>query len=156
MRDLEFILRFFALSSDRLRQETKQGISLKRFLNVFMEENRNPAAEALAAFRERFIAAIDFLHRTYGDVAFHNLSSSHPDRLVDKFNPTVFDSILIATDFALRHGPITVTDNPEAARRALLADPEYRVAISKETMQVASIRTRISKATRMLFGLEYA
>ena len=155
MRDLEFILRFFALSSDKLRQETKDGISLKRFLNVYMEENRDPSDEQLAAFRTRFTSAIDFLYAAYGDAAFHNISSTHPERLVEKFNPTVFDSILIATDFALRRGPIDLPAEPETARRLLLGDADYRSAISKETMRVVSIRTRISKATRMLFGIDY-
>lgn len=155
MRDLEFILRFFALSSDKLRQEVKEGISLKRFLNVYMEDNRNPTDAELAAFRARFTTAIDFLHAAFGNATFHNISSTHPDRLVTKFNPTVFDSILIATDFALTRNQANLPANPEIARRALLADPDYRMAISKETMRTASIKSRIAKATKMLFGLDY-
>lgn len=156
MRDLEFILRFFALSSDSFRQETKEGISLKRFLNVYMSENRDAADAVLEALRARFTAAVKFLHANFGAVAFQNISSTHPDRLVAKFNPTVFDSLMIATDFALSKNAAQLPTNPEDKRRELLADPEYRLAISKETMRTASIRTRIGKATKTLFGLDYA
>lgn len=155
MRDLEFILRFFALSSNSLKHETKEGISLKRFLNVYMNENRDPSDPELAAFRGRFTRAVHFLHNHFGTGAFQNISSTHADRLVTKFNPTVFDSIMIATDFALDQGVIQLPANAEEKRRELLADPDYRLAISKETMRTASIRTRIRRATKMLFDLDY-
>jgi len=155
MRDLEFILRFFALSSDSMRQEAKEGISLKRFLNVFMESNKNPTDDELATYRLRFTNAITFLHSTLGVSTFHNLSSTHPDRLVIKFNPTIFDSIMIAADFALSRNHARLPENAEVTRRSLLIDESYRSAITKETMRVASIRTRIDKATKILFGLAY-
>lgn len=155
MRDLEFILRFFALSSDSMRTERKEGISLKRFLNVFMESHRNPTDDELATYRSRFTNAITFLYAAFGGAAFHNLSSTHPDKLVTKFNPTIFDSIMIATDFALSRNHAHLPADAEGTRRRLLIDEEYRAAITKETMRVASIRTRIGKATKMLFGLDY-
>lgn len=155
MRDLEYILRFFALSSDAMRSEEKEGISLKRFLNVFMDLHRDPDENELAAYSSRFTNGIEFLHHAFGRSAFHNLSSTHPDRLVEKFNPTIFDSIIIATDFALSRNRAILPADPEGARRQLLRDEAYRSAITKETMRVASIRTRIGKAAEMLFGLTY-
>lgn len=155
MRDLEFILRFFALSSDSMRMEQKEGISLKRFLNVFMDLHKDPTDEEMSIYRSRFTNAITFLHNTFKNAAFHNLSSTHPDRLVAKFNPTIFDSIMIATDFALLRGEANLPADSEAARRRLLSDEAYRAAITKETMRVASIRTRIGKATKLLFGIDY-
>ena len=156
MRDLEFILRFFALSSDSMKAEEKVGISLKQFMNVFMGAHRDPTDDDLHAYRSRFTNAITFLHDAFGCAAFHNVSSKYQDRLVAKFNPTVFDSILIATDFALSQGHATLPPDAEAARRQLLLDKDYRAAISKETMRVNSIRTRIGRAADILFGLNYA
>ena len=156
MRDLEFILRFFSLSSSSFKQETKEGISLKRFLNVYMNENRDPTDAELAAYRKRFTDTVLFLHDHFGGAAFHNISSTHPDRLVTKFNPTIFDSLMIAADFALAQGDTPLLANAEEKRRQLLADPGYRLSISKETMRTASIRTRISKAAKILFDLDYA
>lgn len=155
MRDLEFILRFFALSSTAMKSEVKEGISLKRFLNVFMDANRNPTADELKEYESRFVKAVSFLHQHLGSSAFHNLSSTHPDKLVEKFNPTIFDSIMIATDFALSRGKAQLPENAEEARRALLRDEVYRSAITRETMRVASIRTRIGKASEFLFSLHY-
>jgi hypothetical protein len=155
MRDIEFILRFFALSSDAMQTETKERISLKRFLNVFMDAHRNPNENELAEFRGRFTAAADFLAHAYGPSAFHNTSSKHPDRLVEKFNPTIYDSVMIATDYALSRGTARLPANAEDARRQLLSDQVYRSAITRETMRVNSIRTRIRKATQMLFCLDY-
>jgi CRISPR/Cas system CMR subunit Cmr4 (Cas7 group RAMP superfamily) len=155
MRDIEFILRFFALSSDRMKAEQKEGISLKRFLNVFMDSHRNLSNDEMEAYRSRFTNAIIFLHDAFGDAAFHNLSSTNPDRLVKKFNPTIFDSILIATDFALSRNHTHLPADAERGRRLLLSDEDYRNVITKETMRVVSIRTRIKKATKMLFGLNY-
>lgn len=155
MRDLEFILRFFALSSEAMKTEQKEGISLKRFLNVFMDVNRDPDDTELASFRARFTAAVDFLYTHFGPSAFHNLSSTHPDKLVEKFNPTIYDSIMIATDFALSRGRDHLSPSAEETRRTLLRDEAYRSAITKETMRVASIRTRIGKACEVLFGLQY-
>lgn len=155
MRDLEFILRFFALSSDSFRAEQKERISLKRFLNVFMASHRNPTDDELAIYRSRFTNAIIFLHNAFGSAAFHNISSTHQDRLVAKFNPTLFDSILIATDFALINNQATLPIDPERTRRQLLSDETYRAVIAKETMRVTSIRKRISMATNTLYGLNY-
>jgi len=155
MRDLEFILRFFALSSESIRQEQKERISLKRFLNVYMDQNRDPSEDKITDYRQRFTNAIMFLHTAFGKSAFHNLSSTHLDKLVAKFNPTVYDSILIATDYALLRDCAVLSADPESARRQLLVDQDYRIAISKETMRIASINTRISKACRLLFGLDY-
>lgn len=155
MRDLEFILRFFALSSETMQAETKEGISLKRFLNVYMDAHRNPNETEMAAFRKRFNDSIAYLKDAFGPAAFHNLSSTHTDRLVEKFNPTIFDSIMIATDFALSRGVAKLQKDHENARRNLLRDEAYRSAITKETMRVASIRTRINKAAEALFGLKY-
>ena len=155
MRDLEYVLRFFALSSDAMRNEQKEGISLKRFLNVFMDANRNPDEAQIESLRSRFTNSVDYLHAAFGRSAFHNISSTHPDRLVEKFNPTIFDSIMIATDFALSRGNAIIPGEPEQIRRNLLRDEEYHSAITKETMRVASIRMRIGKATAAIFGLNY-
>ena len=155
MRDIEFILRFFALSSNAMKTEEKEGISLKRFLNVYMDAHRNPTEAELVEYRNRFTSAVEFLSNGFGPSAFHNISSTHPDRLVEKFNPTIFDSLMIATDYALSQDSGHLPANAEAARRQLLTDEAYRSAITKETMRVNSIRTRISKATQMLFGVAY-
>lgn len=155
MRDMEFILRFFALSSETYRNDKRESISLKRFLDLFMNNNANPSENQLSDFRDRFTSTINFICDVFGASAFHNISPSDPRKLVQKFSPTLFDSISIAADFAISLGIKTPPINHEIKRRSMLQDKEYRLAISKETMTRSSINTRISKACQYLFELDY-
>lgn len=154
MRDLELILRFFALGSDTFRNDTREKISLKRFLDVYMLQNVNPEDQKLQSLRERFCLVMDYILNAFGPTAFHNISSASPDRLVPKFSPTLFDSVTIATDFALSQGKAQLRGG-EDVRREMLRDPDYREATSKETMTRSNILRRVSLADQHLFGLQY-
>lgn len=155
MRDMEYILRFFALSSRKFKDDNRERISLRRFLDLYMKENQNPTDEQLEQFSLRFRDTIELIHNTFGTSVFHNVSPTTPDKLVEKFSPTIFDSILIATDYAIQHGGYVIPSDPEAARRDLLQDENYRFAITKETMTRENIITRISKVCDRLYGLGY-
>ncbi len=155
MRDMEYILRFFALTSDAYRADTREKISLRRFLDLYMKANANAGDDQLADLHDRFIAAIDLVFESFGAHAFQNISSTDADKFVPKFSPTIFDSTLIAADYADRTGGIQLPQDRHEARRALLQTPEYKSAISQETMKRDSIRTRVSLACRHLFGVEY-
>lgn len=155
MRDMEYILRFFALSSSRFKEDNRERISLRRFLDLYMKSNANPSDDELSQFSDRFNAAIDLVHSTFSESAFHNISPTTPNKLVEKFSPTIFDSILIAADYSLQRGNYKIPDDPELSRRDLLQDEEYRFAVTKETMSRKNILMRISKACDRLFGLEY-
>jgi uncharacterized protein with ParB-like and HNH nuclease domain len=155
MRDMEFILRFFALSSDDFKNDSRESISLKRFLDVFMKKHANPSDEAIQELRNRFTTSINLINSSFGSGAFHNLSPSDPNKLVQKFSPTLFDSIVIATDFSIRRGLMEMVQNAQDAKKVMLQDVDYRFAISKETMTRSCINTRINKACNFLFGLDY-
>lgn len=152
MRDMEFILRFFALSSSKFASEERERISLKKYLNVYMGTNRNVSNDEVGLLRERFLRAINLLHRHFGPGAFHNVSPSAPDKLVPRFSPTIFDSLMIATDQALSEGVERLVDNPEDARRELLRDEDYKRAITQETMRTETIRYRVARARTALYG----
>jgi hypothetical protein len=151
MRDMEFILRFFALSSPGFAAEERERISLKKYLNVYMGTNRHAGDSDILALQKRFTSAIDVLRRHFGPGAFHNVSPSAPDKLVPRFSPTIFDSLMIATDQAIAEGIDRPVANPEAARRALLRDEDYRRAITQETMRTETIRYRVSRARTALY-----
>lgn len=155
MRDMEFILRFFALTSDAYRSDLREKISLRRFLDLYMKANANAGPEQIKVLGERFTAAIDLVIESFGSNAFHNISQTDSEKFVSKFSPTIFDSTLIAADFAIRVGGIQIPEDARQARRALLLNPQYKSAISQETMKRDSIRTRVSLACRHLFGVEY-
>gem|GEM_PF-4942302 len=61
MRDLEYILRFFALNTDSIRNNPKSNISLKKYLNEFMGSKKNNSEEMIHNFVKDFIQAINLI-----------------------------------------------------------------------------------------------
>jgi hypothetical protein len=155
MRDIEFILRFFALSSAVYKADSRDKISLRRFLDLFMKNNAVLSTTKARQYKRRFTKSIDLIHETFGENAFHNISLSDSSRFVPKFSPTIFDSILIAADNAIIEGNYALPRDAERARRKLLTDEDYKKSISQETMRKESINTRVSKASALLFGIDY-
>ena len=102
----------------------------------------------------RFVRAVQLAERVFGSSAFHNISPSDKTKFVPKFSPTVFDSMIIAIDSAIRRNVEPVVDVREK-RVALLQDNGYRSAISQETMRKSNINLRINKACNYLFGIDY-
>lgn len=153
MRDLELILRFFALSSAEI-QENEQApaiISLKKYLNQFMDKNNKD--ELINNLRQRFLKAIGFAHEHIGLGSFHNVSPTDHTRLVERFSPTVFDSVLIAIDRAILNGTANSnTGTLEDNRRQLLTVPDYQQILSQETMRTPNIRSRVNRMYEALFG----
>ncbi|WP_028672440.1 DUF262 domain-containing protein [Saccharospirillum impatiens] len=155
MRDMEFILRFFALHPDEVNAIDKERISLKKHLNQFMKRHQDIDGVEYENLKNTFIESIDLILNTWGESAFHNLSPSDPNRLVRKFSPTIFDSISNAAAMAIETGLTLAPGDAETNRRRLIRDDSYRSAISKETMRKDSIETRISLAYSYLFGDGY-
>lgn len=154
MRDTEFILRYFALSSGMFEQEKKERISLKKFLNKYMGENKRISEQDSKILRERFERTVSFIIDNIGSQAFHNISTKDPSKLVPKFSPTIFDSIMVATDAVLETVDNIDTHGLEEKRRGLLSNDEYRQAISKETMRKDTINKRVNLAKSYLYGID--
>jgi hypothetical protein len=152
MRDMEYILRFFALSSPELTAVEKEGISLKKFLNTYMGTHKAMSENEAKALGARFSQTVELIHKELGPSAFQNISPTSPDRLTPKFGPTIFDSITIETDRAISNGKTAMLSDPEGRRRVLLQDPKYRKAITQETMRLATIELRVAMAYDALFG----
>jgi hypothetical protein len=155
MRDLEHILRFFALSDEKILSSDKapSRISLKKYLNQYMDSVNK--ADLVANLRARFDVTIKFVHEHFGNSAFHNLSPTEEGKLVPSFSPTLFDSVMISADAATRReiGQFKPGEL-EARRLSLLKAPDYQKLLSQETMRVPNIRSRVSKMFVALFGVE--
>lgn len=154
MRDMEYILRFFALSSDEFKAGTPERLSLRRYLDLFIKNNANISSDESGRLERRFYVAIDMALALFGENAFHNVSPSDTSRFVPKFNPTIFDSIMAAIDSGVRRG-INPIGDPIEQRLQLLRDGEYRSVIAQETMRRTSIDKRFEKASNYLFGVGY-
>jgi len=155
MRDIEFILRFLAIRNHDFKNETSASISLKKFLNEFMKSRYNNTEERIIFFENQFIETIKKVSDLFGKSAFHNISSKHPNKLVNKFNPTIFDSIMTATSLMIKQGINFDRNDYESSRLNLLRDECYQNAISTRTTNVDNINTRISLALKYLFDFDY-
>lgn len=154
MRDMEFILRFFALASDKIKKSELQQISLKKVLNLFMGDDENNKESSITRFRTDFLETMEFVWRNFGEHAFHNLSPQGMT-YVENFHPTVFDSVAIATFYALKKTPKRDFENLENRKLKLLRDPRFIEYSTRRTTKIPHINGRISLALEYLYGLRY-
>ncbi|UDI90605.1 DUF262 domain-containing protein [Pseudomonas sp. IAC-BECa141] len=152
MRDMECILRFFAISDLASQDSTiaPSRISLKKYLNQYMGlHNRLDYCEA---FRNRFLSAIRYIYDHIGIEAFHNLSPSNPERVVPAFSATVFDSVMIAVDIGMRRNIARdFGESLSARRKKALQDKSLQNYLSFETMRTETIRNRVGLMYQELF-----
>jgi hypothetical protein len=157
MRDMEFILRFFALSSHELLSSKNDGrISLKKYLNEFMGSSDVRQPDKLDSMRENFIQTASLVNDRFGKEAFHNISPKEPGKLIKKFNPTIFDSIMIASNLAARRGLVDTQDKDyRKLRLELLHNDEYQDLIKVRTTDIDRIQKRVLLALQYLYNIDY-
>lgn len=151
MRDIEFILRFFALNSPEFDALTQENISLKKFLNQFLGKFTNLTDAQILDYENRFTTCINFIFQNIGANAFNNISSTIPGKFSPNFSPTIFDSISIATDQLTKEGFKFQTGAIQENRNKLLHDEGYKFFIAKETMRKDAIQKRIQKVKTILY-----
>jgi hypothetical protein len=152
MRDLEFILRYFSLNTDFIRNYPKSNISLKKHLNEFMGNKNNNTDDSIGNFRIDFTETIKSVYKTFGDNAFYNVQSTDLTTIRKRFYPTIFDAIMISTAIATNRG-VDVSRSSEVKRLRLLKDTNFRKYISEGTMQIEHINGRINLALTYLYDL---
>jgi hypothetical protein len=153
MRDLEFILRFFALKTDEIKDTKKGSISLKKVLNEFMGAKGNNEPQTVLAYSTEFTQSMLIVKNQFGDNAFFNVQSNDLTTIRKRFYPTVYDSIMIATSIALAKG-VDTSKATEENRLALLRDDKFREYSTQGTMQVEHINGRIELALKYLYNLQ--
>lgn len=154
MRDLELILRFFALSDDFILKSEKvpYNISLKKYLNDYMAEHGS--AEEVELFREKFCKTVDFVYQNFAETAFHNISPSDPTRFLPNLSSTVFDAVMIGSWLLLEgeHDLLTAADYRDR-KISVLRGPEYQKILAQETMRATNIRKRVNDMYSALQGV---
>lgn len=151
MLDLEFILRFFTLSQDKILRSNKYKISLKKELNDYMNKYRKADDVFIEACTCNFESTIDFIWLHFGETAFYNLQNDLV-HFRNKFYPTIYDSLMIGTSIALRNG-FSCEGLLEEKRLELLRDAQYRESITQGTMQIEHIQTRVNKVLEMIYEM---
>ena len=152
MKDLELILRFFALNKECVYRSEQKSFTLKQLLNEEMAQNIKDS-DHVHELGEDFKKVIEFIYENFGEEAFFNLQNDL-QKMRKRLYPTVYDSLMIATSIALRNGYTVGQDDLRENRLQLLRDEEYRESITQGTMQTGHIYTRISKALSIVYGME--
>lgn len=176
MRDIEFILRYFAIASGDWRYDDVKGqnpirdrvwrripelkgqISLKKFLNEFMGSKESSMKTVLKERERSFNETIAFIAEHFGETAFQNLATKKDGssgEFTGKFNPPIFDSIMTATQLALESGHSIDSNSLQKKRLKLLSDDDFRDVILVRTTNRDRIAKRINMALSYLYGLEY-
>lgn len=153
MRDLELILRFFALSDDFILEsnEAPYNISLKKYLNEYMGEHNAPSV--VDGMREKFQRTIDFAYSSFGETAFHNISPSDPTKYIANLSSTVFDAMMISSwKLVLAELPARTPQEYQGRKMAVLRNEDYQKILSQETMRSANIRKRVNDMFAALKG----
>lgn len=158
MRDMELILRFFALQKKHMPQTDVEQLSLKKHLNKFMNDHMVMTREDMTQYANEFTNVMEFIYIHFGKHVFHNLSNTAEIKFTEKFHPTIYDAITIATAFALRlrNGEtLKKSIGLENARISLLQKQEFIEYISKRTTNIDHINGRIKLAAKVLYDLDY-
>lgn len=153
MRDLELILRFFALSDDYILEsdEAPYNISLKKYLNEYMGEHNVPSE--INEMREKFQQTICMAYELFGETAYHNISPSDPKKYIANLSSTVFDAIMIASwKMVLAKASIKTPQEYQERKMTVLRNDDYQKILSQETMRTANIRKRVNDMFAALTG----
>lgn len=155
MKDMELILRFFAMNNEDVYRSDAKYLSLKKMLNDYMQKYVKAEEAFINGKRMEFVRTIDFINDHFGEEVFFNYQNDS-DRIRKRLYPTIYDSIMIATSIALERNPNTHYDREDLRerRKTLVKHPDYRKSITTGTMQVENIKTRIEMALDILYDME--
>ncbi|WGE59492.1 DUF262 domain-containing protein [Actinobacillus equuli] len=155
MSDLEFILRFLGLKDSSIKDKNEGQISLKKYLNDFMGNEVYNTDSYINESKNIFIDTMNKIYELFGDNAFHNLSSDGVT-YQSRFHPTIFDSISIATAYAIEKNiNFSHIENVRDKHMNLLNNSQFKEFITIRTTNVEHINGRIKLATSILYGIDY-
>ncbi|MBO8138231.1 MAG: DUF262 domain-containing protein [Desulfotomaculum sp.] len=144
MVDREMILRFIAFYSSYHRY----GSSLKRFLNKFMEENRNANEDKLNEYRKVFKKSLLLSKTVFGDKAFKRFiignSSDYNGKWEEKVNKALFDAVMVGFVPYEQHQIVPLADRIRDELVNLMTNnDEFINAITQSTGDKRRVRARI-------------
>lgn len=154
MADVELILRFFAFADIFSREEINQKqIILSKYLNDYMNHHRSLNELEYLEKKETFISTITVLNESLGNKAFRTFKRKDQDIIwAKKINPVIFDAICSALVYVNRQNKTAWRVTLENYMK-LLDDEEFKESTTNRTTNVEHIKTRISRAALILFGV---
>lgn len=135
MRDIELILRFFALRHAADRYEKP----MKDFMSRYMRRHAHAPADQIVQYREEFTRTLDAVVEHLGDRPFH---------LYAGFNSSAFDSVFCAFAKMLDAIPPDISER----YKKLAESEEFEDLVRGGTTDAEQIRGRMALAEESLFG----
>jgi hypothetical protein len=139
LKDIELILRFFALYFHAGSYEPP----MKAFLNRYMAANRDLRKQPETALRVIFEASVDAIRNGIGPRAFRPFGGA--------VNAAALDSVMYGVASRLSSGPIADKRSLSRPYEQLLNTDVYRKAITQATANEESVRARLD-ASRQAFA----
>ncbi|MEU4713143.1 DUF262 domain-containing protein [Micromonospora purpureochromogenes] len=135
MRDVELILRFFALRHAGDRYEKP----MKDFMSRYMRTHAQASPEQIEAFRTEFTRVVEVIDEVLPERPFH---------LYAGFNSSAFDSVAAVIAMHLNELP----DDLENRYEKLAGARSFEGLVRGGTTDVEQVRNRKAMAERVLFG----
>lgn len=133
LKDLELILRFFALYYHAKQYKRP----MKEFLNRYMAANVDLQRNSEAELRSLFELTVETIHTNIGARAF---------RLKSAINAAVADSLMVGVAHRLASGKPAKPETLRGAYDELLKDPDYLKASGRSTADEEFVRLRLERA----------
>ncbi len=140
-RDVELILRFFALYFDAAGYQRP----MVEFLNSYMGGNRELQKQSRKELTEIFVETVRAFNDHIGSKAFK------PKRAL---NAAIFDSLMVAVARRLQRGEIRDSSVFKRQYAWLVNNPDYKKVSETATSDEKSVGDRISKATEAFRDLQ--
>lgn len=149
MTNVEFVVRFFALSD----QWEKFGGSMRASMDRFMADHYESGPSQIAVFEKRFERAILYAEKFWGSRAFHRFDGGQwRDQLIGG----LFDAQMIAIDQladSVLDRSIADPTALEAATRSLFSDPEFDAAVRLGTNTSSRVTYRVKAVMSALMSI---
>lgn len=134
MRDIELILRFFALRHAAHRYEKP----MKDFMSHYMRTHANAPEQQVNEYQTEFIDTMDAIRENLGERPFH---------LYAGFNSSAFDSVACAFSKNLQEIPPDISERYSSLSRS----SEFEDLVRGGTTDVEQVRGRMQMAEQRLF-----
>ena len=131
-KDIEMILRFFALFHDSGEYKNP----MKNFLNKFMAKHRNIESSERKQYEQLFCDTVKFINQSMGDSAFCG-KGKRP-------SAAIVDSLMYGVAKRLISGVSLSSQEAQNAVEAMLEDQDYQEAIGKRTSMVKHVKQRLN------------
>lgn len=147
MDDIEFILRFFALTNGRYRDYTPL---MSNFLSNFMKKHQYADEKEISSFRVQFTSAMHRIKENLGEDAFAKKNPSGSKReFASRFNAAVFDAVIISDD-DMRLSNRYYKKNARAEFAKLFDAEEFISATSGSITDANALKTRTQLAEQAI------